>query len=91
MPQTPQNAEKLKTLRILALAIVETVRETGKDGAPAGPLYAALMEHGINYYQFETMMTALVQSNLLTKRGLLYFATKSTKDAESAKAEQPTK
>lgn len=54
-------------------AIVEAVREAGGQGAPAGPLYAALMNIGCSLEQFEMIMNTLVAAGRLTKRGECYF------------------
>ncbi len=66
--------EKRDAATQLVDAVVETVRESGPDGAPAGSIYAALMTLGFTLEQFERLMGALVGLGKLTKRGHLYFA-----------------
>jgi len=60
-------------LRMVADAIIESVAVAGKQGAPGGSLYAALMTHGFTYEQFEQIMSGLVKTGKLEKRGQLYF------------------
>lgn len=57
-------------------AVIETVREMGDTGAPAGILYAAFMAKGMSLANFEAMMSALVTTEKLTKRGHVYFSCK---------------
>jgi len=45
----------------------------GPLGAPGGHLYAALMSAGCTLNQFEQIMSGLVQSGDLAKRGECYF------------------
>lgn len=58
----------------IAFAIVETCREMGPDGAPGGHLYAALLDK-LSLHNFNAMMTRLVRSGLLAKRGNCYHYT----------------
>lgn len=67
-------ANQIAVLRQIASAVVETVRESGPEGAPGGVLYAAMMGAGCTLQQFEELMSVLVSANLLVKRGQLYFA-----------------
>jgi len=62
------------SLHKIVQAVVETVRECGSTGAPAGILYAVLMSYGATLEQFETMMRLLVEAKKLRKDGQLYFA-----------------
>ena len=55
----------------IACAVIETVRETGDNGAPAGHLYAGLMNL-ITLNAFDDMMGRLVRMGLLAKRGQCY-------------------
>ena len=61
-------------LRKIAEAIIESVREAGPMGAPAGPMYAALMSYGFSLDNFEQIMSGLVAAKMLRKSGHLYFA-----------------
>jgi hypothetical protein len=66
--------EQAKALRIIAKAIIETVKESDPViGAPGGPLYAALMVHGCTLDQFTNIMSGLVQAGYLEKRGECYY------------------
>jgi len=64
----------MDNLRKVADAIVETVQAVMPEGAPAGHLYAALMQYGCTLEAFEKLMAALVLSGRITKKGHLYFA-----------------
>ena len=55
-------------------ALVDTIAETGDRGAPGGVLYAALMAHGCSYEMFQNLMTLLVQSKKVVRRGDCYFS-----------------
>lgn len=57
----------------IATAILETVKEAGPMGAPGGVLYLALMSVGISLSLFETIMSVLVKTGKVTKRGQCYF------------------
>ena len=63
---TPQQAQ---ALRAIVGGIIETVKAAGDLGAPAGPMYAALMGHGCTLNQFQQIMGALVRTNKLRTNG----------------------
>ncbi len=65
-------AEQIAALRAIADAIVEAVKATGPMGAPGGVIYAALMASGCTLTQYETIMSAMVRSRILTRHGDLY-------------------
>lgn len=69
-----EKQRQVEALRALADSIIEAVKAAGPSGAPAGPLYAALMACGMTLDQFETIMNVLVRVGKLRKSGLLYFA-----------------
>lgn len=75
--------EQATLLKKVVTAIVDSVKEMGVQGAPAGQLYAALMATDISLEQFETIMGSLVRVKLLRKSGNLYFALSA---AESSQA-----
>ena len=66
------NAALLDGLRLIAEAIIETVRESGPMGAPAGPMYAACMSQ-LTLGQFEQVMEGLVLAGKLRRQGHVYF------------------
>lgn len=68
----PTNQQRDAFIRI-ASAIIDTVKEMGEQGAPAGIMYAALMGYGCSLNQFESIMSILVRAGKLTKHGDLYF------------------
>jgi len=49
----------IEILRQVAKAILETVEEAGPDGAPLGPMYAAVMTHGMRYEYFMQIIHGL--------------------------------
>jgi hypothetical protein len=75
MTATKPFSHDQQTLAIKAIcdAIIESVREAGSLGAPAGHLYAAMMVHGFTLEQFQRIMGALVRVGELTQRGDCYF------------------
>jgi hypothetical protein len=66
------NAVQFQALRALCDAIIETVGEAGTLGAPAGPMYAALMGQ-LSLHQFEQVMDGLVKAGKLRREGFVYF------------------
>jgi hypothetical protein len=71
----PTKDEILKVLRAaaeLGLIIVETVKEAGPLGAPAGHLYAAVMSVGIDLNTFQRIMSALVDAGRLKLSNNVY-------------------
>jgi hypothetical protein len=64
-----QNAIEL--VRRLYQAVIATINET-PQGAPGGPMYAALMQY-ISLDQFQTMMDSLVHARRIRREGGLYF------------------
>jgi hypothetical protein len=66
--------EAQRALLAIATAIIEAVKEVEPDGAPAGSIYLALMEHGCSLAQFEQIMSALVEAGKLRQEGHLYYA-----------------
>lgn len=54
-------------------AIIGAVKDMGPEGAPAGPLYAALMVVGITYEQFTKIMGVLVERGVLRHSNHLYY------------------
>jgi hypothetical protein len=49
---------------LVVQAIIETIAETGKEGCPLGPMYAALMGM-ISYDTFSTVISSLVQAGVI--------------------------
>jgi hypothetical protein len=67
-------AAQVKLLRMVADAILSTVREAGPLGAPGGVIYAALMAQGCTLHQFQQIMGGLVRAGMLTQDGDCYHA-----------------
>jgi hypothetical protein len=66
------NQEQIKLLRMVADAILASVKAAGPLGATGGIIYAALMAHGCTLHQFEQIMGGMVRAGLLTQHGHLY-------------------
>jgi hypothetical protein len=64
--------EQLKALRLIATAILETVREAGELGAPSGVMYAALSAQGCSLNQYRSIMAGLERAGLVKKEGDCY-------------------
>ena len=63
--------EQMAALRALLATFLDAVKAGGSLGAPAGPLYAAVM-HKLSLSQFESVMGALVSTGKIRKSGNLY-------------------
>jgi hypothetical protein len=61
----------IETVRRVYKAVIDTVNET-PQGAPAGPMYATLMQY-MTLDQFTAMMDSLVYAGRITRRDDLYF------------------
>ena len=61
----------IETVRCVYKAVIDTVNET-PQGAPAGSMYAALMQY-MTLDQFQTMMDSLVYAKRIRREGDLYF------------------
>ena len=57
-------------------AIVETIEETGDDGAPLGVMYAALMGM-ISYNSFMSVIDALAKARVIRVSNNCAYAVKS--------------
>ena len=73
--------DQLQALREISLAIIDAVKQAGPLGAPAGPMYAALMAQGCTLTQFEGIMRGLVKAGFLTQSGNCYHACKEMRAA----------
>ena len=69
----PASQQESSLVKMVCDAVIESVALAGSQGAPAGPLYAALMQYGFTLEQFERIMGALVRIGELEKRGQLYY------------------
>jgi len=65
-------AEQKLALKTILDIVLLTIKEAGKDGAPAGPMYAALMSI-MSLDQFEAIMAGLAQTGRVRKQGHVYF------------------
>lgn len=63
----------IKALAAICDGIIESVAVAGKQGAPGGVLYSAMMAHGCSLAQFQSLMGGIVKAGKLVQRGNLYF------------------
>ena len=63
-----------RAVRLIVAAIMDTIRESGPMGAPAGVLYAGLMTQGCTLSQFESLMGSLVRMGALRLEDDCYHA-----------------
>ena len=61
-------------LNTVVKAVLETIREMGKDGAPSGVLFAALQTQGCTLNQFQSLMGALERAGKVALKYDCYFA-----------------
>jgi hypothetical protein len=64
--------EQIRLLRMVASAIIDSVRAAGPTGAPGGVIYAALMGQGCTLHQYQQIMGGLVRAGQLRQDGDLY-------------------
>lgn len=64
-----------RELVMLAMALAETVNESGQQGAPGGILFVGVMQKYPNMTasEFEDIMKVVCEVTGITKRGDLYF------------------
>lgn len=72
MPATP---EQIQAIRAIANVLLETVQEMGEQGAPSGPMYAAVM-HRLSLDQYTHFMDGLVKAGHLRQDGHVYYFVK---------------
>jgi hypothetical protein len=61
---------------LVVQAIIETIQETGEEGAPLGIMYAALMSM-ISYESFMTVIESLVKANIIRVSNHVAYTVKS--------------
>jgi hypothetical protein len=74
MAKSQMSREQLvavETIKRVYEAVIATVNDC-PNGAPGGPMYAALMQH-MSREQFQTMMDSLVYAKRIRREGDLYF------------------
>lgn len=55
-------------------AVVGTISDAGEMGAPSGPIYAALMAHGVSLEQYNRIIDMLKEKNLVRlSNHVLYY------------------
>lgn len=51
--------EQRKAAIMVINAMLETIKEAGEQGVPLGPMYAAMMSHGMSYDSFMQVISTL--------------------------------
>lgn len=64
-----------KQANVILAVILETVAEASAIGAPEGPMYAAMMGHGVELADFQTLVEFAVSADLVKKSGHLLTIT----------------
>ncbi|WP_321935224.1 hypothetical protein [Paraburkholderia sp. J8-2] len=70
------NAQIIAAQKI-GLAVLETIDDTGEQGAPSGVLYAALQAKGASLSQYQSLMEPLVRRKFLELQHDVYTMTDS--------------
>ncbi len=60
--------------------VLQCVIDTGRNGAPAGMLYASLSQFGCTKTQFDTLMSLLVEAGRVECRGHVYYSATLERD-----------
>jgi len=63
-----------KAVVAVIAAVFDTIKEVGPQGAPEGPLYAALMGHGCTLSQFQSIVGILVRAGKVRQSGHVLYA-----------------
>lgn len=71
----PATTEQIQAIRAIAKALLETVQEAGEQGAPSGPMYAAVMGK-LSLDQYTRFMDGLVKAGHLRQEGHVYYFVK---------------
>lgn len=58
--------EQIRAAQTVGKALLDTIAETAPLGAPSGPMYAALMEHGCTLNQYQSMTQSMLRNGLVT-------------------------
>ena len=64
-----------RAIKLVVNAILETIRESGDQGAPSGTLYAAMATQGFPLQRYQEFMDTLESMGYVTHRGNIYYAT----------------
>lgn len=64
--------EMIALIKIMT-ALTAAVKEAGEQGAPSGPMYAAVMTHGVSLEQYQRMMGVLVNAGILRLSNHVYY------------------
>jgi hypothetical protein len=67
--------DEAKTVAVkLILAVYDTIKEMGPEGAPSGPIYAALMGMGIRLDDYNAIIEALIKAKMVERKGHVLYA-----------------
>ncbi len=66
------SALELQNALDIMVAVVETIRTSGPQGAPSGPMFAACSAKGVSLDGYTRLMVSVVRTGLVEKRGDVY-------------------
>ena len=61
------NAQQAALLQVVS-AVYDAITSAGPDGAPAGLIYAALMEQGCTMEQYQEIEGLMIRTGLVSKK-----------------------
>lgn len=68
-----------RVLAVVAQLIVEACQDAAEVGMPENMLFLALQQYGMSHFQFEQLMTLLVQANKVRCVNHRYYAVNQEK------------
>jgi predicted oxidoreductase (fatty acid repression mutant protein) len=68
-----QDAQRIALSKII-LAVYETIKEAGEQGAPSGVIYAALMGFGCSLEQYNAIIDAMIATKKIRRSNHLLYA-----------------
>lgn len=71
------NQQALASLTLAVKTIMDAVEAAGSQGAPSGPMYAAMSAHGMTLNAYNSIIGALESAGKIRQSGqVLYFVSK---------------
>jgi hypothetical protein len=65
---TKETTSEFRAIVLLAI-LASTIKKAGPEGAPEGPMYAAMMQAGYTFENFERAMSLLVKKGMIRRSG----------------------
>jgi len=57
----------------LVMALLETIKETGAQGAPSGVCYSAFMMHGISYVEYLKLVDIVLRTGKVRQSANCFY------------------